>query len=115
MRYVFVILAALCLVFCKPGLPDDGPFVVYPPYDGGFVDAEVDVLADCRVACENLARLACPESAPAGRTCGSVCTIASQTGYEPRTACLATAGTPDDVRACCKRGERCTRFSCTGR
>lgn len=78
---------------------DQREIVVFPPY-GDAGNQEVDVSADCRVACENLAKMGCPESVPAGRSCGSVCTTAQARGIDLRTICVANASTPDQVRAC---------------
>lgn len=96
-------LAFLPASTCKPPIPPEPDVVIFPPFspDGG-ADAEVlDVDPLCRVACENLARLGCPESAPAGRSCGSVCTSVVRAGVaDLNLACVASASTPDQVRAC---------------
>jgi hypothetical protein len=102
---VFAVAAwaiALCLSCssCKETLPPEPPYVVFPPYQDASVDAELDVDPLCRLACESLAKMGCPESAPAGRTCGSVCTAAEQQGIDLPTICIANASTPDQVRAC---------------
>lgn len=85
---------------CKEQLPPEPPYVVFPPYQDASVDAELEVPADCRLACESLAKMGCPESAPAGRTCGSVCAAAEREGIDLPTICIANASTPDQARAC---------------
>jgi hypothetical protein len=113
--FVFLSLSQLVLAACpREPMPPEPDYVVFPPYDAG-IDAEVEVLADCRVACENLAKLGCPESAPAGRTCGSVCSTSTRLGFDLRLPCVASAGTPDHVRACCTPGQPCSQVRCRGR
>lgn len=86
---------------CKETIPPEPDIVIYPPYQDASVDAEFTIIpADCRLACESLARVGCPESAPAGRTCGSVCAAALYEGIDLPTICIAAASTPDQIRAC---------------
>ena len=84
---------------CKETLHPEPPYVIFPPDDAGQ-DAELEVPADCRLACENLAKMGCPESHPAGRSCGSVCAAAEREGIDLPTLCIANASTPDQARAC---------------
>lgn len=105
MKQIFAIVFAVAawvfaLSSCKETLPPEPPYVVFPPYQDASVDAELDVDPLCRVACENLAKMGCPESAPAGRTCGSVCTAAELNGLDLPLVCISNASTPDQVRAC---------------
>ena len=90
---------------CKPSYPPEPDVVIYPPYQDGGMDANVEIVqipADCRLACESLAKLGCPESAtpPGGRSCGSVCAAALEQGIDLPTICIANASTVDQVRAC---------------
>jgi hypothetical protein len=99
-----VLLPLLALFGCKQTLPPEPDYVVFPPWQGdagdaGF-DAELDVPADCRLACESMAKVGCPESTPAGRTCGSVCAAAERAGFGLKPFCIAAASTPDQIRAC---------------
>lgn len=122
MRYSYptaisLVLAATFAVLasCK-AMPPEPPSVIFPPYDGGLgsggADAEVRVDPLCAVACENLAKIGCPESVPAGRSCGSTCTMASANGFDLRLYCLATASLPEHVRGCCPAGQPCTQVRC---
>lgn len=98
-----VIVAVFAWAFalsCKETLPPEPDYVIFPPYQDASVDAELEVDALCRVACESLAKVGCPESAPAGRTCGSVCTAAMNAGIDLNAICIAAASTPDQIRAC---------------
>lgn len=98
---IVAFVALLPAANCKPE-PDAPVVEVLPPFspDGG-TDAEVpDLDPVCRAACENLVRVGCPEGAPAGRSCASVCTMAVRAGAELNLACVASASTPDQVRAC---------------
>lgn len=104
---LFVTIVVLQLVTfalaCGPSYPPEPHVVIFPPYaDAGTVDAELEVPADCRVACESLARVGCPESAPKGRTCGSVCAAAVKEGIKLPLICIAASSTPDQIRACGK-------------
>lgn len=91
-----------------PRPPENYDITVFPPY-GDAGDAELDVPADCRVACENLAKMGCPESAPAGRTCGSVCAAAQAAGIDLNPICVASVSSPVELRA------RCGTVQCEGR
>lgn len=95
-RSLLVAAASAALWSCpKPVLPPEPPYVVFPPYeDAGSPDAL------CRLACENLAKIGCPESAPAPKPCADVCTDAERAGNPLNTICVANASTPDQVRAC---------------
>lgn len=99
-----VLVAVFAWVFalssCRETLPPEPPYVIFPPYQDASVDAELEIDPLCRLACESLARAGCPESAPAGRTCGSVCTAAEKEGIDLPTICIAAASTPDQIRAC---------------
>ncbi len=110
-----VVIAALLLFGCPATMPPEPPYVVFPPYDGGDFDAEVQTTADCRAYCESLAKLGCPESAPQGRTCSSTCSAATAAGHDLKPWCVATAATPDQVRACCPFGQPCSPTRCRGR
>lgn len=100
----------------KRGLPPEPDVVVFPPWDAQVgVDREVPPDPLCRVMCENLAKIPCPESAwePGGRSCTSACTIAGQQGADLRPVCVANAATPDQVRGCCPRGAKgCSPVLC---
>lgn len=100
---------------CRPSLPPEPPYVVYPPFDGGVIDAEVEVSATCRLYCESLAKIGCPEAGRFGRSCGSMCTVAESNGMDLRTLCVANASTGDQVRSCCADGEPCSPTRCRGR
>jgi hypothetical protein len=101
---VFVLCVVGCTA-CPKTLPPEPPYVTFPPYEDAGVDGDSQaVSADCRVACESLARVGCPESAPGGATCGVVCTRAAAEGIPLNTVCVAAASTPDGIRAC---GVRC--------
>jgi hypothetical protein len=97
---LFSFLAALNA--CPPAKPPENyDITVYPPFpDGGDAELpEIDPL--CRVACESLAKIGCPESSPAGRSCGSVCTAMSRSGASAiDLLCVANASTADQVRGC---------------
>ncbi len=84
-------------------MPDDYQITVFPPFplDGG-VDAELDEIpADCRLACESMAKVGCPESAPEGRSCSSVCAAVVKSGVRDLNLwCIANASTPDQIRGC---------------
>jgi hypothetical protein len=89
---------------------------VFPAYgDAAPADAG-EVSADCRLSCESMAKVGCPESAPAGGTCGSVCMAATSNGFDLKSMCIAAASTPDQIRACCPSGTAgCTSTLCRGR
>ena len=89
---VSMAIAWALLEGCKTTLPPEPDYVVYPPEDAG------DPL--CRLACENMARIPCPESAPAGKTCRQVCEDAERGGNPLNLVCLANASTREQVRAC---------------
>lgn len=94
-------IAVLFLASCPEPKVPDYEITVFPPYglDGG--DAELaDIPADCRLACESLAKVGCPESHPAGRSCASVCAAAQAGGRDLKPWCIANASTPDQMRAC---------------
>lgn len=95
---------------------DDYQITTFPPDEAG-IDAESPrVPADCHLACANLAKLGCPESAPSGRSCGSVCAYASSNGFDMQLACVAKAASADQVRACCPSGKPgCTPTRCKGK
>lgn len=107
---IALLAAVLAFVNCacptSPPYPPEPPVVVFPPYDAGPLPPletcsdGSSVPADCRLACESLAKLGCPESAPAGRTCGCVCAFAEDAGLPLNAWCIAAASTPDQIRAC---------------
>lgn len=66
------------------------------PYEAG----KVDFNPLYRLACENLAKIGCPESAPAGKTCAEVFELAEKLGNPLNAVCVANASTPSQVRAC---------------
>lgn len=95
---------AICACLPVPAYPPEPEVVVYPPYDSG-TDSEpgcdLSVPVDCRLACESLAKIGCPESAPSGdRSCGCVCVHAQAARIPMKTICVANASTPDQARAC---------------
>jgi hypothetical protein len=106
-------LLVACAEACGSSLPPEPAIVVFPPYDGG--DAEVPHDKICELACENLAKMGCPESVPAGRSCASLCSQAEHDGFDLRPLCVANARTPDEVRGCCDGGAACSRTRCAGR
>lgn len=114
MKALFVVVALATAIHCKQSLPEEPPFVVFPPYDDAGFDAEVSVNSECSRACANLVILGCPESWPAGRSCGSTCEVASAHGFDMRPRCLAEADSANAVRACCS-GVRCAKVNCRGR
>ncbi len=111
-----VSLLASC-TSCQAKAPSDDYQITTFPVDEAGADAEsVRIPADCRVACESLAKLGCPESAPSGRSCGSVCAYASANGFDMNLLCIANSSTADQVRACCPAGKPgCTPTRCKGR
>lgn len=97
----------LALCACPSTLPPEPPYVVFPPYDAAPAEGSAATCAPdpiCRVACENLAKMGCPEAEPAGMTCECVCTAAKANGLRLDPICAANASTPDQARAC---GVRC--------
>lgn len=98
----------LCACPPKPPLPPEPDVVIFPPYDSGEAAATQPercsdgstVPVDCRLACESLAKIGCPESVPAGRSCGCVCAAAEASSVPMKTLCVANASTPDQMRAC---------------
>jgi hypothetical protein len=92
-----------------PPLPPEPPFVVAPPRADGLAPLETcddgkPVPADCRVACEAMAKVGCPESNDAGRSCGCVCEAAEKNGSPLPTLCVANQSTIEGMRGC---GIRC--------
>ncbi len=109
----FAILLASCP---QPKVPvEDYEITITPPHPDA-PDGSANVPADCRLACESMAKVGCPESAPAGGSCGSVCAAASSNGFDLRSMCIAAASTPDQIRACCPpKTPGCTPTLCRGR
>ena len=92
--FVGVFLVA-CPATCPPPYPPEPEVATF----------ESKILADCRLACESMAKVGCPESAPSGdRSCGEVCTTAVANHFPMPTICVAAASTKDQIRAC---GVRC--------
>lgn len=103
------LVIALFFLACAP--------TVFPPFPDVNIDGgdEVAVPPACRAACDNLTSLGCPESAPAGRSCGSVCAVHSRFS-DLRLECVAGSKTPDQVRNCCPLGTLgCSPVKCAGR
>lgn len=110
-----VFLFGSWMIRCGESLSPEPAFVSHPLLDSG-IDAEAPVIsAACQAACENLMKMGCPESLSTGRTCGSVCQISNDLKFDTRPWCVAMAGNPEGVRACCPPGERCARIKCLGR
>ena len=108
--WVALLLAALALtgISCAevPKLPPEPPYVVFPADDAGTMSVSS---ADCRLACESLARVGCPEAAPAnGQSCTQVCANAELLGFPLNTLAIANASNPDQMRAA---GVRCEGVS----
>jgi hypothetical protein len=103
----FAALLLLSCSGCPKTPPPEPPIVVTPPYtDAGaegavFDDCGLNIDPLCRAACESLAKVGCPESAPTGgRTCSCMCTKAVEEGLDLNTVCVAAASTPDQIRQC---------------
>lgn len=83
-----------------PPLPPEPPYVITDCdacLDAKPQDADGDL---CNLACENLAKMGCPESAPAGRSCADMCRTAIEYGFPLDPVCVANASTPDQARSC---------------
>lgn len=118
--FAALLCAVRFIVACSsPKGPESPPMPVFP--DAGAVEVEGSPL--CRVMCENLGRMGCPESATpveaidggwaVGRSCVSTCTVAEKHGRNLRTICVANASTPDQIRLCCPKGSKgCTPVTC---
>lgn len=107
MRFALALVAlSACASMCAcppPPLPPEPGYVVYPPEDSAPASSR-DPL--CRLACENMAKMGCPESATldGGLDCPTVCEHALDAGVPLPLAKLAAAGTPDQLR---ELGVRC--------
>lgn len=86
--------AAWFLAACPPPQPPDYG-IVETVHEAG-----VEVTHLCRLACESLAKIGCPESMPAGKPCEEVCSAAEKLGMDMNTVCIANASTADHARAC---------------
>ncbi len=107
---IYAFAVTLVLVNCgcpAKTLPPEPPITIFPPYADASPLPPLEtcadgspVPADCRLACESLAKVGCPEAAPAGRSCGCVCAAAEDAGLPMNAFCIAAASTPDQIRSC---------------
>lgn len=105
---VLLVAAGVACTGCPSTNPPPEPsYVVFPPYQEDAAppsDTACTPSPLCRTACEALARVGCPESAPAGQSCSCVCALAEAQGIDLNLVCVSNASTVEQVRAC---GPRC--------
>lgn len=103
---LFAAAAFACTGCPSNKLPPEPAYVVYPPFQDAAPpsDTACTPTALCRTACESLAKVGCPESAPAGQTCSCMCTMAEAEGLDLNLICVSNASTVEQIRAC---GPRC--------